>query len=184
MTALSPTVFTLTICQFLRLKSLASATLRWICLCATMSPWLSCISPFGPLIVIAQLPSKSQDSLMGACTPSLYVSDWRISTCVNFLNGHKILTPLISPFGPLIVSVSSQANCPGWDSFFISLKGYPVPKSVLASASDKWMWRFEMLIGILTMGMKWLLINLVGLFYNLKLNFVSTKPDIVGDPRR
>ena len=81
-----------------------------ICLCATITPSLSCTHPFVPTTAIPGVPSSFPDSLNGAFTPNLKQSDAKISTCVFALTGPSTLTFSKVPFGPTKVTHSSQAN--------------------------------------------------------------------------
>jgi hypothetical protein len=80
---------------------------------AIITQLIKSISHFGHITVNLSLLFKSPDNLTGTLIHNLNQSDLMISSCVCFLNGNNTLTFLISDFSDFIVTVSSQANCPG-----------------------------------------------------------------------
>lgn len=132
-------------------KIFASAGLAWRCLCAIMSPWDNWIDHLGHMISIAPLFWRSPESLIGALVPSLKLSACNISICVSSLYGPRILTPSICPLGHLILTVSLQAYCHGWERSFIFSQRYPTPNTVEASDADKWICLLEIQIGVFFM---------------------------------
>ena len=84
-----------------------------------MHPSFNWTIPFGPTIVIGAEPAISPDSLTGGFTFNVKLSVFDISTWEWFLRGPKTLTPSIAlSDGPMSVSCSLHAYCPGWDKSF------------------------------------------------------------------
>ncbi len=84
--------------------------------CAIMSPSFSTTLPFGPINVTGLEPCISPEILNGGFIPSFMASVQLTSTCDNERAGPSIRTRSIDPFGPAMTTVSSAANCPGWES--------------------------------------------------------------------
>ena len=86
-------------------------------------------SPFGPTILQPGVPTKSPDSLITIGKPMLRASVADNSTWSALRTGPKIDTPASSFFGPTIVTLSSQAYCPGCDKSLFFVNWYPSPNN-------------------------------------------------------
>lgn len=129
-------------------NSCASFTVQCRCLCATKAngPYTS---PAGQIIFIYARSLVSPDTLIGAVIHRAKVSPILTSTCVVFLLGPTTLTFAICHLSPTSVTVSSAANCPGWEISLNFLSSWPLPNSFSASLGDKWTCLLEIHNGIL-----------------------------------
>ena len=103
---------------------------------AAITPQEISTSPAGPTNLHPAVPSISPDSLINALIPNDLASVKETSTWDWARVGPKI-DIFVSPFGPITVTFSWQANCPGCDKSFLFVKTYPLPNKVSKSACDK-----------------------------------------------
>jgi hypothetical protein len=150
--SLGPGIFILTIWLWWTHKSLASGIVQCKCLWATITPWETKTSHWGPTRVRLPLSWIFPDTRTGASHPRIKVSHLKSSTCVHFLVGHIILTFSILPWGQTRVSVSLQENFPGCDRGLSCWSWYPLPKSFSISIWERWICLLEIHIGILMEG--------------------------------